>query len=922
MTRNSLIVLGLVACAGSAFAVPFPEVEPNETKATATPAIGMVSGDTLTGITTGTSTTVAGAASADTFRIKTAARPLAIYRYQLSNSVAVGTLSATIRGLSQSAGVIGTGDNSLGTATGTGVPATPRVSQWYGFGKQEELYYRVTGAASSTAYNATLSDTTVAPIVAGSTVTEGNILIARAAGNTTDTDFWVYDGNFNPIATFGQDDPISPATGLTRAFAPGTYYLAISNFNLANNQPNPADDNFRTSSVADFPDIVVQSSTLTNQNVGVTFTSSNAPGLPVTVAATKVAAFDVVFIQFTVTPNTVPTSPAGAGTNTAGTICNSTSNVLNFRVAVTGGQNPASTGIAVTADLSGLGGSATSALNDGGINGDSTAGDGTYSADYTLAAGAPVGPATPTFAISDAQARTGSGSFSVINVVSPATPPVVVGDLGDLSLPAQVTRTFDLPALGVQWYSFTLSAPVSSGSGTFLDIDTIGTAGCPDTEIGLFSANNCGSFITTDDDTGPGNLSQLSFGSGPRPAPVQGSCGSPGVPYAGGVTLPPGTYYVAVGMFNTNFSAPYTATSTSGPAATSVVLNLRSTVSPSNPSGTGLATPSTVINDGTGSANLRVTVTPGSFPTSAGHTVTVNAAAIGAGTVTLLDDGVGPDAVAGDLIFNSTATVASGTAVGSTPLPFTITSSDARVGSGNIALTVREPSGACCVGGTATIQTASACATAGGTFLGDGSSAVGSGTLFTSANTFPIAILDNAPATPVTSTITIVSAATISSGLNVRIGLTHTWVGDLIATLSDGTTSVILIGRPGVVAGGSTVGFNVDLAGVYNFSDLATQSITAVNTVLTPGDYLPTGTGVTPIASFNGSPAAGTWTLTISDNAGSDIGTINSFAIEVNPVGCAPACLADLAGGPTGGPDGIVDGSDFIAFINAFAAGC
>jgi hypothetical protein len=33
-----------------------------------------------------------------------------------------------------------------------------------------------------------------------------------------------------------------------------------------------------------------------------------------------------------------------------------------------------------------------------------------------------------------------------------------------------------------------------------------------------------------------------------------------------------------------------------------------------------------------------------------------------------------------------------------------------------------------------------------------------------------------------------------------------------------------------------------------------------------------------------------------------------------------PPCLADIAGGPSGGADGIVDGNDFVAFINAFSA--
>ena len=33
-----------------------------------------------------------------------------------------------------------------------------------------------------------------------------------------------------------------------------------------------------------------------------------------------------------------------------------------------------------------------------------------------------------------------------------------------------------------------------------------------------------------------------------------------------------------------------------------------------------------------------------------------------------------------------------------------------------------------------------------------------------------------------------------------------------------------------------------------------------------------------------------------------------------------PACVADIAGETSGGPDGTVDGADFIAFINAFSA--
>ena len=73
------------------------------------------------------------------------------------------------------------------------------------------------------------------------------------------------------------------------------------------------------------------------------------------------------------------------------------------------------------------------------------------------------------------------------------------------------------------------------------------------------------------------------------------------------------------------------------------------------------------------------------------------------------------------------------------------------------------------------------------------------------------------------------------------------------------------------------------------------------------------------IADISGGGPFGTDPDGILD--GSDfIAFINSFAagdVNVDP-------RADIVGGgPLGlDPDGIIDGSDFIAFINAFSAGC
>jgi subtilisin-like proprotein convertase family protein len=337
-----------------------------------------------------------------------------------------------------------------------------------------------------------------------------------------------------------------------------------------------------------------------------------------------------------------------------------------------------------------------------------------------------------------------------------------------------------------------------------------------------------------------------------------------------------------------------------------------------NPAGTVTVAPGTVINDGTGSAVVTAAVNPGQNPTSTGLTVSLDASLVGGGTVALLDDGVAPDAAAGDNIFTGRVTVASGTAVGSFTLPVTITDAEARTGTTTATLATREPIGACCVGSTASVLTLSACTSAGGTFRGDGSSPIGSGTLYTSTDAFPIAIPDYVGPTPgsASSTVTISSPATISS-LSVRIGLTHTFVGDLIGTLSNGTTSVILFTRTGA---------GTDLAGVYNFNDLAANAFgSGVVTPLPAGDYKTAGTGAGLLSAFAGSPAAGTWTLTVTDNAGIDTGSITAFAVDVNPTPCpsAPACLADISGGGPNGdePDGTVDGSDFIAFINSFGLG-
>lgn len=95
---------------------------------------------------------------------------------------------------------------------------------------------------------------------------------------------------------------------------------------------------------------------------------------------------------------------------------------LTFSVQVEGGANPISTGLAVSADLSSLGLSATQALFDDGTSGDVFAGDGVFTYAAAIPGGRTLGNYMINAAVSDAQSRTTS-----------TTIPVVVGDCSQAS---------------------------------------------------------------------------------------------------------------------------------------------------------------------------------------------------------------------------------------------------------------------------------------------------------------------------------------------------------------------------------------------------------------------------------------------------------------------------------------------------------
>lgn len=323
-------VLGLMAVAGLATAASaqiFFETEPNDSKATANVvafmsapgnggAFNVIQGNSIgsTGV------------NLDYYDITT--QPLApgIYRNRLVITTA-GTAGhvGTIRGRSQVAaapdtlpgipwdgivGTAGTTDNTNQTSSTVTTPA--RFNQWYGFGKAERFYYRVTGTTSTTAdYTVAMETVPVTPVNLGSFAPGLITMNWNGQGHTTDTDMWVYDGAFNAMAGYGNDDSSAALGGapiattslqswLARSYSPGTYYIAVSNFALTNGNASPSDDNFRTGAMMDFRDSVLNSSTTTGVNLA--FTIADSSGFSLAVPNTKVGAYDINWFEFTVIP--------------------------------------------------------------------------------------------------------------------------------------------------------------------------------------------------------------------------------------------------------------------------------------------------------------------------------------------------------------------------------------------------------------------------------------------------------------------------------------------------------------------------------------------------------------------------------------------------------------------------------------------
>ncbi|MFN0188117.1 MAG: proprotein convertase P-domain-containing protein, partial [Bacteroidia bacterium] len=130
------------------------------------------------------------------------------------------------------------------------------------------------------------------------------------------------------------------------------------------------------------------------------------------------------------------------------------------------------------------------------------------------------------------------------------------------------------------------------------------------------------------------------------------------------------------------------------------------------------------------------------------------------------------------------------------------------------------------------------------------------------------------PAAGVTSSINVsnINPTTLNSNsvVSVRINLTHTYDGDLLVQLISPSQNTINLSNR---RGGSGDNFNNTL-----FTSTAALSISQGSAPFS-GSYRPDGAFSSLTGNVNG-----TWVLKVTDLAGTDIGTINSWTLTINNV--------------------------------------
>lgn len=176
----------------------------------------------------------------------------------------------------------------------------------------------------------------------------------------------------------------------------------------------------------------------------------------------------------------------------------------------------------------------------------------------------------------------------------------------------------------------------------------------------------------------------------------------------------------------------------------------------------------------------------------------------------------------------------------------------------------------------------------------------------------------------ISSTINVTDTANITAFDNIMVtGLTHTWVGDLVATLSHNGVVVDIfdrVGRTTTAGFGNSGDFTATTTQSYTFvASGGTAFPTSGNVV--PGTYNlfangtagQSSTATDTFSNFVGQSVAGAWTLNISDRASSFTGSFVSWGFNASTGTPPPPPFGTYTNG-AGAPiaDAVTDFNTFV----------
>ena len=109
------------------------------------------------------------------------------------------------------------------------------------------------------------------------------------------------------------------------------------------------------------------------------------------------------------------------------------------------------------------------------------------------------------------------------------------------------------------------------------------------------------------------------------------------------------------------------------------------------------------------------------------------------------------------------------------------------------------------------------------------------------------------------------------------VEIQHTWVGDVVVSLTHVSRSAILIDRPGVPERGAGCGAD-DISTVLDDEALTPVENECGENPAIDGDHTPNN----PLSVFDGDNAAGIWRLNVSDRFPGDNGALSGWCLGVN----------------------------------------